>query len=186
MLSYLKVEPDRLVILDSLSKRYSAPGLRLGMMVSLNQDLMAGGLRIAMARLSAGYIDQKAAAGLSQVSQADLAAVRDEHQRRRDVVFAGLKSIKGVTIHQPEGAFYCVVGLPVAEAERFCAWLLSDFSYHGATVMLAPMAGFYLTPGLGKQEVRWAYVVGETKLKQAIEIIGKALATYPEVGTDIN
>lgn len=177
-LDYMREEPEQVIVLDSLSKRYSAPGLRLGMIVSLNQELMAGVLRMAMGRLSAGYIDQKVAAELTQVSHEEILAVRDEYNRRREVIYKGMKQIPGVTIQKPEGAFYCVVGLPVDDAEKFCAWLLTDFNDQGQTVMLAPMPGFYATPGLGKQEVRIAYVVGEAKLKRAIEILGKALQTY--------
>lgn len=181
LLSYMDREPQRLVVLDSLSKRYSAPGLRLGTIVSKNRELMGGALRMAMARLSAGFIDQKAAAQLAKISQAELLEVRDEYQRRRDVIFEGLSAVEGVTITQPGGAFYCVAGLPVEDAEKFCAWLLTDFNLDGKTVMLAPMAGFYLSSGLGRQEVRIAYVVGEAKLKQAVEVLKRALAVYPDL-----
>lgn len=178
LLSYMREYPDRLIVLDSLSKRYSAPGLRLGMLVSLNQELMAGVLRMAMGRLSAGYIDQKAAAQLVQVSADDMRLLKDEYQHRRDVVYEGMAQIPGITIHKPEGAFYCVVGLPVDDAEKFCSWLLTDFSDQGQTVMLAPMRGFYASEGLGKNEVRIAYVVGEEKLKRAVELLQRALAQY--------
>jgi aspartate aminotransferase len=139
---------------------------------------MAGVLRMGMGRLSAGIIDQKAAAQLSKVSAQDLLAIRDEYQRRRDVVYQGLKDIPGVTISQPEGAFYCVVGLPVTDSEAFCSWLLTDFNDYGETVMLAPMPGFYASPGMGKNEVRIAYVVGVEKLQRSVELVRKALELY--------
>jgi aspartate aminotransferase len=170
--------PDNLVVLDSLSKRYSAPGLRLGMLVSLNTELMAGVLRMAMGRLSAGIIDQRVAAQLKQVSSDNLIVIREEYRRRRDVVYEGLKDLSGVTIREPEGAFYCVVELPVPDAEAFCAWMLTDFEDKGQTVMLAPMAGFYATPGMGKNEVRLAYVVGVERLQRSVELLKLALKRF--------
>lgn len=179
LLGYLERYPERLLVLDSLSKRYSAPGLRLGAVVSLNQELMAGVLRMAMGRLSAGYIDQKVAAQLTKVSQTDLLVVRDEYQRRRDVVYAAVKSMSGVVMSRPEGAFYAVLGLPVEDGEAFCRYLLTDFEDNQETVMLAPMSGFYVTPGKGKNEVRVAYVLGVEKLQRAMDLLRLALARYP-------
>lgn len=179
LLSYLPHYPEHLVVLDSLSKRYSAPGLRLGMLVSLNPDLMAGVLRMAMGRLSAGYIDQKVAAQISAIKPADIFAVRDEYQRRRDVVYQGLSSYMKV---KPEGAFYCILDLPVQDADHFCQWLLTDFQDRGETVMLAPVAGFYATPGLGTNQVRLAYVLAVPKLARSIELLNLALKQYPISG----
>ena len=178
LLKYMPEMPDQLIVLDSLSKRYSAPGLRLGMFVSLNEELMAGVLRMAMGRLSAGFIDQKVAAQLVQVSHEEILAVRNEYQRRRDVVYAGLSKIPGLSIHKPEGAFYCVVGLPVPDAEAFCKFLLTDFDDNGETVMLTPMSGFYATPGIGGNEVRVAFVVGVERLQRAVEILAKTFVEF--------
>jgi aspartate aminotransferase len=180
LIKYMPEQPDRIVVLDSLSKRYCVCGLRLGMLVSLNQELMAGVLRMAMARLSAGLIDQVVGSRLAKVGENYILSVRDEYQQRRDVVYEGLAKIPGVTIQRPEGAFYAVVGLPVKDAEAFCAWLLTDFRDNRETVMLAPMAGFYATPHLGQNEVRIAYVLKIEKLKRAMEILTKALATFSE------
>lgn len=183
LLTYMQSDPEHLIVLDSLSKRYSVPGFRIGCLVSLNQDLMAGVLRMAMGRLSASLIDQVAAAELTKVSREEILAVRDEYQRRRDVVYRALSEVPGVTIQRPEGAFYAVVKLPV-QAEAFCSWLLTDYvdpsasSGQAETVMLAPMPGFYATPGLGEDEVRIAYVIAIDKLTRAVELIKVALQKY--------
>jgi aspartate aminotransferase len=183
LLDYMRDLPDRIVVLDSLSKRYSVPGFRLGMMVSMNQELMAGVLRMAMGRLAAGTVDQVAASALNRVGKEEIWAVRDIYQKRRDVVFDALSGVDGVTIQRPEGAFYAVAGLP-HEAEAFCAWLLTNFSDPSAssgqeeTVMLAPMPGFYATPGKGTHEVRIAYVLEVPKLQRAMEILAKAISAF--------
>jgi aspartate aminotransferase len=177
LLDYMRDLPDRIVVLDSLSKRYSVPGFRLGMMVSMNQELMAGVLRMAMGRLSAATVDQVAASALNRVGKEEIWAVRDIYQKRRDVVFDALSGVDGVTIQRPEGAFYAVAGLP-HEAEAFCAWLLTDFHDNNETVMLAPMPGFYATPGKGTHEVRIAYVLEVPKLQRAMEILAKAISAF--------
>lgn len=178
LLSYMDALPDRLIVLDSLSKRYSLCGARLGALISRNPDIMAGVLRIAQGRLSSGLIDQTMAAKLTEVPDSYLTAVHDEYEHRRDVLYALLSEIPGVSLPKPEGAFYAVVGLPVEDAEDFCRYLLTDFSDNGETVMLAPAAGFYATPGRGKNEVRIAYVLNETALRRSVELIGKALTAY--------
>jgi aspartate aminotransferase len=178
LLAYMESLPDQLIVLDSLSKRYSLCGARLGMVVSLNTQLMAGILRLAQGRLSSGFIDQKMAATLTQVPASYFAQVHQEYQTRRDVLYEGLKSIPGVTLAKPEGAFYTMVGLPVADSEAFCTWLLTDFRHQQQTVMMAPGSGFYATPGMGNQEVRIAYVLNVEKLKRSIEILAQALKTY--------
>lgn len=184
LLSYMKSMPEQVVVLDSMSKRYSLCGARLGALVSLNPDIMSGALRIAQGRLSAGLVDQAMAAKLTEVPDSYLRNVQREYAKRRDVLYEGLRTIPGVTIPKPEGAFYAIVGLPVDDAERFCKWLLTDFrdpspiSGQAETVMLAPATGFYATPGKGKNEVRIAYVLSATKLKRCVEIIRKALHVY--------
>lgn len=178
LLSYLKEIPEQAIVLDSMSKRYSLCGARLGALVSLNTDIMQGVLRIAQGRLSAGLVDQLMAAKLTEVPEAYFAQVHAEYEKRRDVLYEGLKKIPGVTIPKPEGAFYSIVGLPVADSEDFCKWLLTDFRDNGETVMLAPAAGFYATAGKGRNEVRIAYVLNTNDLRRCIELMDHALKVY--------
>ncbi|MEK7141708.1 MAG: pyridoxal phosphate-dependent aminotransferase [Patescibacteria group bacterium] len=184
LFSYMQEIPDLGVVLDSMSKRYSLCGARLGMMVSLNREIMAGVLCIAQGRLSAGFVDQAIASKLTDVPASYLDGVQKEYAKRRDVLYEGLSKIPGVTIPKPEGAFYAIVGLPVEDAEHFCQWLLTDFrdpsasSGQAETVMLAPAAGFYTTLGKGNNEVRIAYVLNTTKLTRCIELLAKALQVY--------
>lgn len=178
LFEYMKEIPDRAIVLDSLSKRYSLCGARLGTLVSLNQKVMEGVLRIAQGRLSVGLIDQKMASVLNNIPKNYLNEVINEYKDRRNVLYAGLKKIKGVVIPKPEGAFYTIVGLPVKDAEDFCRYLLTDFSLNGETVMLAPAPGFYATKNAGKNEVRIAYVLNTSALKKAIRIVEEALKKY--------
>lgn len=178
ILSYFEQIPGQAILIDSLSKRYSLCGARLGILASLNKDIIAGVLRIAQGRLSAGLIDQIMAAELTGVPNSYFSQVHKEYQARRDILYAGLKSIPGVTVPKPEGAFYCIVKLPVKDSENFCKFLLTDFNLRGETVMLAPGSGFYSTPGLGKNEVRIAYVLNIVDLKKSLEILKLALPAY--------
>lgn len=178
ILSYMQEIPDLAILLDSMSKRYSLCGARLGCLVSLNSDIMAGVLRIAQGRLSAGLVDQMIAAKLPDVPLSYLKGVHEEFEKRRDLLFEGLQKIPGITIPKPEGAFYAIVGLPVTDAEDFCTWLLTDFQDKKETLMMAPAAGFYATPGLGKNEVRVAYVINRKLLKRAIDLLRVALTQY--------
>lgn len=169
---------DNIIVLDSLSKRYSLCGARVGCLISLNKEIMAGALRMAQGRLSSGLVDQIMAAKLTEVPDDYIRKLQSEYQARRDVVYGELKKIPGVTVPYPEGAFYMIVKLPVADAEKFCKWLLTDFRDRNETIMLAPAAGFYATPGKGIDEARIAYVLGQKELKRAMEILGKALKVY--------
>mgnify|MGYP001281071810 CR=1 FL=1 len=178
ILKYMKKYQDKMILLDSLSKRYSLCGARLGMIVSLNKDLMDGVLRMAQGRLSSGYVDQAMAEKLTEVKDSYFASVHREYQKRRDVLYKGLKSIPGVYLEKPEGAFYTIVKLPVKDSEDFCQWLLTDFRYKNETVMVAPAAGFYGTRGMGKNEIRIAYILNRDDLKKAIEILRRALVEY--------
>jgi aspartate aminotransferase len=179
LLSYMKEIPNQAILLDSLSKRYSLCGARLGCIVSLNQELMAGVLRIAQGRLATGYIDQMMASKLIEVPFSYTKKVQREYQKRRDVLFSELSKIDGVTLPpKPEGAFYAIVGLLVKDAEDFCKFLLTTFQDKGETVMLAPARGFYATPNCGRNEVRIAYVLNTTAIKRSVEIIKKALKKY--------
>ena len=148
---------------------------------------MAGTLRMAQGRLSSGIVDQVIASKLTEVPESWMQKVHDEWEKRRDVLYEGLKKIPGVTIPRPEGAFYTIVGLPVSDSEDFCRWLLTDFrdpspsadgSGQAETVMVAPAAGFYATPGLGKNEVRIAYVLNTRDLSRCIELLRIALMRY--------
>jgi len=176
--SYFDEIPDQAILLDSLSKRYSLCGARLGLLVTKNKEILAGVMKIAMSRLSGGLIDQAVGAALSQVPEEYFEEVHTEYKKRRDILFSGLKKIPGVTISEPEGAFYVMVGLPVTGSEDFCKWLLTDFRVDNTTVMMAPGPGFYVTEGKGRQEARIAYVLEEKKLRQAIAILEKALQQY--------
>jgi len=178
ILEYMKRYPDKMILLDSLSKRYSLCGARLGMIVSLNKDLTDGVLRMAQGRLSSGYVDQAMAEKLTEVKSSYFTSVHKEYQTRRDVLYKGLRSIPGVYLEKPEGAFYTIVKLPVKNSEDFCQWLLTDFRYKNETVMVAPAAGFYGTKGMGKNEVRIAYVLNCNDLEKAIEILRRALVEY--------
>jgi aspartate aminotransferase len=178
LLSYMKSIPRQAIVLDSMSKRYSLCGARLGALVSLNAGIMTGVLRMAQGRLSAGLVDQHVAAKLTAVPKKYLEDTYREYEKRRDVLYAGLTKIPGVTIPKPEGAFYAIVGLPVDDSEGFCRWLLTDFRDHNETVMLAPAAGFYATKGKGKNEVRIAYVLNTKDLRRCLELLRIALKVY--------
>ncbi len=182
LFEFMEEIPEQAVILDSMSKRYSLCGVRLGTLVSLNRTIMSGVLRMAQGRLSSGLIDQALAARLRDVPPSYIAGVQKEYEKRRDVLYDGLKKIPGVTVPKPEGAFYAIVGLPLSDAEHFCQWLLTDFADHKETVMLAPAAGFYATEGMGKREVRIAYVLNTKDIQRSIELIALALKAYEKVG----
>ncbi|OGG34682.1 hypothetical protein A2363_04065 [Candidatus Gottesmanbacteria bacterium RIFOXYB1_FULL_47_11] len=181
LLRYMNDIPRHAIMLDSLSKRYSVCGLRVGALVSKNTAIMEGVLRIGQGRLSAGLVDQAVASALTDVPKSYLTGIQKEFEKRRTILYEGLRKIPGVTIPKPEGAFYAIVGLPVADAEHFCQWLLTDFADHKETVMLAPAAGFYATPGCGKNEVRIAYVLSTESIKRCVKILSLALKKYEEV-----
>lgn len=178
LFKYMEEIPQQAVVLDSLSKRYSLCGARLGTLVSMNRDIMEGVLRIGQGRLSAGLVDQIVSSKLVDVPQSYTDDVIKEYMKRRDVLYDGLRKIHGVFIPKPEGAFYTIVTLPVKDSEDFCKWLLTDFRLHNATVMLAPAPGFYGTKGSGSNQVRIAYVLNVNDLKKSIEIIKEALRQY--------
>ncbi len=178
ILEYMEDIPEQAILLDSLSKRYSLCGARLGMLISMNRGVMDGALRVAQGRLSSGLVDQSMAAKLTEVEDSYFEEVHKEYQSRRDILYEGLKSIPGVFFEKPEGAFYTIVKLPVKDSEHFCQWLLTDFRHNNETVMIAPAAGFYATPGLGGDEVRIAYVLNGHDLTKAIEILRQALVEY--------
>lgn len=170
---------QNVILIDSVSKRYSLCGARIGFVVSRNREVMEAVMRYAQARLCSPTYGQIAAEGALSAPASYLKAVRDEYIHRRDVLIDELQKMPGVVAPRPMGAFYAAVGLPVDDTEVFARWLLEDFSYNGATVMVAPMAGFYATPGLGRNQIRLAYVLKEEDLRSALACLAKALEVYP-------
>ncbi len=169
---------DRTVVVDSISKRYSACGARIGTFISRDRGLLAGVLKMAQARLCPPTVEQMAAEAVLDLDQSYFDDVLKEYQLRRDILYQGLSSIPGVVCSKPAGAFYLVARLPVDEAEKFAVFMLRDFSHEGKTVMLAPASGFYQTPGAGRDEVRIAYVLNVRDLEQSIDIIRRGLEAY--------
>jgi len=170
---------ENAIMIDSVSKRYSLCGARVGAMISRNKKLLATALKFAHLRLSpATYALMASEAALSAPSSY-LKEVVKEYTARKNTLMAALSKIKGVRVSNPTGAFYCMVELPVKDAEKFSKWLLTDFSYENETVMFAPAAGFYSTPGYGLKEVRIGFVLNEEKLIRTAHILEKALEVYP-------
>jgi aspartate aminotransferase len=166
------------VVVDSLSKRYSACGIRLGCLATRNREVLGATLRLAQARLSPPGLAQLVALGIPELPADYAHGIVREYQARRDVLFEGLSRLPGVFLRKPEGAFYFIARLPVEDSEDFAAWLLSDFSHEGATVMVAPAPGFYATPGLGRDEVRIAYVLCRDDLEASVRVLAHALPQY--------
>jgi aspartate aminotransferase len=170
---------QNVILIDSVSKRYSMCGARIGCLISRNKEVMSAALKFGQARLSPPTIDQIAAEAALDTPQSYFDDVVTEYVKRRDIMIEGLNSIPGVFCPKPSGAFYCVAKFPVDNAERFCQWLLEDFEYEGATVMMAPANGFYSTKGNGEQEARIAYVLNQDSLRKAVKCIEEALKVYP-------
>ena len=169
---------DNLVIIDSVSKRFSACGARVGCVVTKNKELQAALLKFCQSRLAVATIDQLGAAALYDVDHQFFRDCKAEYQRRRDTVVAALRKIPGVVVEEPMGAFYVMASLPVDDSDRFQYWLLENFDDNGDTVMFAPGAPFYETPGKGINEVRIAYVLSQENLERAMEILAKGIAKY--------
>jgi aspartate aminotransferase len=170
---------QNVVLIDSVSKRYSMCGARIGAIISKNKEVMATAMKFAQARLSPPTMAQIASEAALQTPQSYFDEVVEEYLARRDIMVDGLNAIEGVFCPKPQGAFYCIAKFPIDSAERFCQWLLEDFEYEGATVMMAPANGFYATPGLGVQEARIAYVLEQDSLKKAVKCLEEALKVYP-------
>ena len=168
----------QIVVVDSYSKRYSACGIRLGSLASRNPDVMSACLRMGQGRLSAPGLAQLMAVGVRALGPEYSAEVTAEYQKRRDVLYRGLTKISGLFLRMPEGAFYFVARLPVDDAEAFTRFMLSEFSHDGHTVMVSPAAGFYATPGRGKDEVRIAYVLKCDDLERAVVVLAEGIAAY--------
>lgn len=175
---HLEGVDSNVVILDSFSKRYSECGIRIGAVVSRNRQVIEGVLKLGQARLSPPLLGQIVAEASCSVGREYLDPIRDEYDHRRKVLLEGLGRIPGVVTSVPSGAFYTIAKLPVDDADRFCAWCLSDFEYDKETVMMAPASGFYFTPGAGRSEVRIAYVLESKSLERAVFLLSKALEKY--------
>ncbi|WP_088342257.1 pyridoxal phosphate-dependent aminotransferase [Robiginitalea sediminis] len=170
------------VVVDSVSKRYSMCGARIGCLISRNPEVMHTALKFAQARLSPPTFAQIASEAALETPQSYFDAVIREYSERRNLLMAELEKIPGLKVARPRGAFYCMVELPVADADAFAQWLLEEFQWAGSTVMVAPAAGFYATPGLGKNQIRIAYVLDKDRLKKAVRVLAEALKTYPGNG----
>ena len=170
---------DNVVLIDSVSKRYSECGIRIGALITKNKQLREAVMKFCQARLSPPLIGQIAAEASLDEPEDYTRETYDEYVERRKCLIDGLNRIPGVYSPIPMGAFYTVARLPVDDSEKFCAWCLSDFSYEGETVMMAPASGFYTTPGAGRNEVRIAYVLKKDDLQRALVVLEKALEAYP-------
>ena len=170
---------QNLIMVDSVSKRYSACGARIGCVLSKNDELCAQFMKLCQARLCAPMVEQIGAAALYDTPASYLEEVNKEYKKRRDTIAAGLAKIPGLVSSQPKGAFYVMVKFPVDDAEKFAIWMLQDFEKDGETVMIAPGNGFYATPGKGVDEARLAYVLKCEDLERAMELLAAAVKEYP-------
>ena len=167
------------ILIDSVSKRYSMCGARVGCMVTKNKEVLETALKFAQARLSPPSLGQVAGEAALNTPKSYFTEVIDEYVNRRNLLIEGLNKIDGITCPKPSGAFYCIAQLPIDDADKFAKWLLEEFSWNNKTVMVAPAQGFYSTPEIGKQQIRIAYVLNLEELQNAITIIEEALKIYP-------
>lgn len=170
---------ERVIMVDSISKRFSACGARVGCLVTRNTEVLDAALRFGQARLCPPTLEQMAANAALTLPPEYFEGVRQEYLRRRDAAFEVIETMPGVVAHRPKGAFYSMLKLPIDNADRFCSWLLTDFAHENETVMLAPGNGFYATPGRGDQEARIAFVLNVEATRRASQLLGKALEVYP-------
>ncbi|SHK79860.1 pyridoxal phosphate-dependent aminotransferase [Maribacter aquivivus] len=178
--SILKEEglEEHAIVIDSVSKRYSMCGARIGYLVSKNKEFIATAMKFAQARLSPPTYAQIASEAALDTPDSYFAEVKTEYVARRNLLIAELEKIEGIKIARPQGAFYCIAELPIKDADHFAQWLLEDFNLNNETVMVAPAAGFYATEGLGKNQIRIAYVLDQESLKRAVQILKEALKSY--------
>ena len=176
---------ENLVIVDSVSKRFSACGARVGCVVTRNKQLQAALLKFCQSRLAVATVDQVGAAALYSVDSAFFRSCKEEYRKRRDTVIRKLRKIPGVVVEEPMGAFYLMASLPVDNADKFQKWLLEEFSDNGDTVMFAPGAPFYETPGKGINEVRIAYVLKQQDLERAMDVLAKGIAAYQKTVMEV-
>ncbi|MDF2883196.1 MAG: aspB1 [Clostridiaceae bacterium] len=172
---------DRVILIDSISKRYSACGARIGLVASKNKELINQLLKLCQSRLCVPTIEQLASANLINTPESYFTQVKAEYENRRNILYESLCVIEGVVCRKPTGAFYIVAKLPVKSAEDFAKWLLTDFNYEGKTVMVAPAEGFYATHGLGQDEIRISYCINSEELKDAMKILGIAIEKYKKL-----
>ena len=170
---------DHVVLIDSVSKRYSMCGARIGAMVTKNNQVRKAAMKFAMARLSPPTLAQIASEAALQTSDEYFRQVRERYVERRDALVQGLRAIPGVKVPTPGGAFYAVCELPIDHADAFCQWMLESFDLDGDTVMMAPATGFYATPGAGTRQVRIAYVLDVEQIRRAVDCLARALEVYP-------
>ncbi len=175
---FLEDIQDRLIIIDSVSKRFNACGARIGVVISKNKEFFAIISKLCQGRLAVSTIEQHGAVGLYETGYRVINEIRDEFEKRRDVIYDHLQKIPGIVCEKPEGAFYVVCKLPVENACDFLIWMLEEFEDNGETVMMAPADGFYATEGLGLDEVRIAYVLEAEKLGRAMELLAMGLEAY--------
>jgi aspartate aminotransferase len=172
---------DRVIVMDSISKRFSSCGARLGNLISRNRSVLDAIMKLAQARLCPPTVAQYGAAWIyHHLKENYYGDILDTYQKRRDVLMKELSDVEGIFFLKPEGAFYATIRLPVKNAERFASWMLSDFQYQGETAMVAPAEGFYATPGLGLDQIRIAYVLSDEKMKKALKILKEGLKVYKE------
>ena len=172
---------DRVIMIDTFSKKYSACGARIGALVTKNKEVIEAVMKFSQARLSPPTLEQIAAEAALGLPAHYFEATRGEYKKRRDILINRLSKMEGVYCQSPKGAFYVMAKLPVADTDEFCKWLLTDFRKDNATLMLAPASGFYTTPGLGKNEVRLAYVLNETDINAAMDCLRDALLIYKNI-----
>ncbi|MEN8788430.1 MAG: aminotransferase class I/II-fold pyridoxal phosphate-dependent enzyme, partial [Flavobacteriaceae bacterium] len=172
---------NQAIVVDSVSKRYSMCGARIGCMISKNKEVIKTAIKFAQARLSPPTLAQIASEAALDTPQEYFDAVIEEYMERRNILIEELERIPDVIVAKPQGAFYCIAELPVEDADHFAQWLLENFEDEGQTVMVAPAAGFYATPGLGKNQIRIAYVLEKKKLKRAVALLKEALIQYSRI-----
>jgi aspartate aminotransferase len=177
ILEYEEIK-DRAIVVDSISKRFSCCGARIGAVITRNEEVSQSVLKFAQARLCPPTIEQKMALAAYRMGRDYFDPVQKEYQHRRDILYEGLKDIPGIVIRKPQGAFYYIVRLPIEDSEHFVRWMLTDFHLDNETVMVAPAQGFYSTPGKGLDEIRMAYVLKEDDLKRAIAVFKAGLKEY--------
>jgi len=177
---HLKGVEEQVILMDTISKRYSACGARIGALITKNKAVLDAVMKLAQARLSPPSFAQIAAEAAIDLPSDYFNETQDEYRSRRDLLVARLNAIPGVFCPNPGGAFYAIARLPINDSDQFCQWLLEDFAFEGKTIMLAPATGFYGTPGLGKDEVRLAYVLNKADINAAMDCLEKALEIYLE------
>jgi aspartate aminotransferase len=184
--SFLNIKDieDKVIMVDSISKRYSACGARIGCLISRNKGIMAAALKFAQARLCPPTIDQLAANAAIDIKPSYFKRVIKEYDKRRNIVFNALQEMEGVICEKPAGSFYIMAKLPIKDAESFIKWLLTDFEIDNETLVLAPGNGFYATPNAGRDKVRIAYVLNEKDLKKAMYILKKGLEEYKKINNN--